>query len=68
MAQQIKGLHADLYDVGFAQSDDAGDGIIAEPVWDDPLMVAVSARHPLLAYKRLPLEEVLCYPLVLGDP
>ncbi|PNE69949.1 hypothetical protein A8H38_29305 [Burkholderia thailandensis] len=32
------------------------------------LMVAVPARHPLLAHKYLPLEEVLHYPLVLGDP
>ncbi len=31
-------------------------------------MVAVPARHPLLTYKRIPLEEVLRYPLVLGDP
>lgn len=67
LSQQINGLRNDLYDVGFAQSDDAGDGIICESVWDDPLMVAVPARHPLLAYKRLPLEEVLRYPLVLGD-
>ncbi|AFT71061.1 putative plasmid replication regulatory trar transcription regulator protein [Alloalcanivorax dieselolei B5] len=68
LAQQIKGLHEDLYDVGFAQSDEVGDGVIAEPVWGDPLMVAVPARHPLLKYKRIPLEEVLHYPLVLGDP
>ncbi|AOJ44508.1 LysR family transcriptional regulator [Burkholderia thailandensis] len=68
LAQQIKGLQGDLYDVGFAQSDDVDDGIIVEPVWDDPLMVAVPARHPLLAHKYLPLEEVLHYPLVLGDP
>jgi len=65
---QIKGLNDDLYDVGFARSDEVGDGIIAEAVWNDPLMVAVPARHPLLAYKRIPLEEVLRYPLVLGDP
>lgn len=31
-------------------------------------MVAVPARHPLLKYKRIPLEEVLRHPLVLGDP
>jgi DNA-binding transcriptional LysR family regulator len=68
LAQQIKGLHDDLYDVGFAQSDEVGDGVIAEPVWDDPLMVAVPARHPLLKYQRIPLDEVLRYPLVLGDP
>lgn len=68
LAQQVKGLHDDLYDVGFSQSDEVGDGIIAESVWSDPLMVAVPARHPLLSYSRLPLDEVLRYPLVLGDP
>ncbi|MCO8611179.1 LysR family transcriptional regulator [Burkholderia multivorans] len=68
LAQQIKGLHDDLYDVGFARSDEVGDGLLAEAVWNDPLMVAVPARHPLLTYKRLPLEEVLRYPLVLADP
>ena len=68
LSQQIKGLHDDLYDVGFARADEVGDGIAAIPVWRDPLMVAVPARHPLLAHKRIPLEELLRYPLVLGDP
>ena len=68
LSQQIKGLHDDLYDVGFAQSDEAGDGIIATPAWSEPLMVAVPARHPLLAHKRIPLDELLRYPLVLCDP
>lgn len=68
LSQQIKGLHEDLYDVGFAQSDDAGDGIVAESVWHDPLMVVVPARHPLLAYKRVPIDEMLRYPLALCDP
>ncbi len=67
LSQQIKGLHDDLYDVGFAQLDEVGDGLVAEPIWHDPLMVAVPARHPLLAYKRVPLDEVLRYPLALGD-
>lgn len=67
LSQQIKGLHDDLYDVGFARADEVGDGLIAEAVWNDPLMVAVPARHPLLTYKRIPLEEVLRYPLVLAD-
>ena len=31
-------------------------------------MVAVPARHPLLVHKRIPLEELLRYPLVLCDP
>lgn len=67
LSQQIKGLHDDLYDVGFAQSDEVDDGLIAEPVWYDPLMVAVPVRHPLLIYKHVPLDEVLRYPLALGD-
>lgn len=68
LSHQLKGLHDDLYDVGFAQSDEVGDGIVALPVWSDALMVAVPARHPLLAYKRIPLDELLRYPLVLCDP
>jgi len=68
LSQQIKGLHDDLYDVGFARADEVGDGIVAMPVWSDPLMVAVPARHPLLTHKRIPLEELLRYPLVLCDP
>jgi DNA-binding transcriptional LysR family regulator len=68
LSQQIKGLLDDLYDAGFAQSNEVGDGIVAEPAWDDPLTVAVPARHPLLAHRRIPLEELLRYPLVLADP
>ncbi len=68
LSQQIKGLHDDLYDVGFALSDEVGEGITAEAVWSDPLMVAVPARHPLLKHKRIPLEEMMRYPLVLCDP
>ncbi|HHF0896872.1 TPA: LysR family transcriptional regulator [Pseudomonas aeruginosa] len=68
LSQQIKGLHDDLYDVGFARADEVGDGIVASPVWNDPLMVAVPARHDLLRYKQIPLEEVLRFPLVLCDP
>ncbi|ANC42935.1 LysR family transcriptional regulator [Pandoraea pnomenusa] len=66
--QQIKGLHDDLYDVGFSMAEDAGSGILVTPAWEDELMVAVPTRHPVLAFKQVPLEEVLRYPLVLGDP
>lgn len=65
---QIKGLHEDLYDVGFSMAEDGGDGILVTPAWEDELMVAVPARHSLLAHKRVPPEEVLRHPLVLGDP
>lgn len=68
LAQQISGLHDDLYDAGFSMAEDVDDGIVVSPAWEDELMVAVPARHPVLAFKRVPLEEVLRYPLVLGDP
>ena len=68
LGQQLRGLHEDLYDPGFAQSPEAGDGIVAMPAWSDPLVVAVPARHPLLAYQRIPLDEVLRHPLVACDP
>lgn len=68
LAQQLKGLQDDLYDVGFAQSDEVGEGMAAEAVWNDPLMVAVPARHHLLKHKRIPLDDLLQFPLVLCDP
>lgn len=68
LSQQIKDLRRDLFDAGFAHSDEVGDGITAAPVWTDPLLVAVPARHPLLEYPRIPLDEVLRCPLVLCHP
>jgi len=68
LSEQMKGLNNDLFDAGFAQSDDVGQGITAEAVWSDPLMVTVPARHPILTHGRIPLREVLRYPLVLCHP
>lgn len=68
LSQQLKGLRNDLYDAGFARSDEIGEGLQAVPVWEDPLVVALPARHPLLAYGALPLSNVLDFPLVLCHP
>lgn len=68
LAQQIRGLSGDLYDAGFTLSPDVGEALMAVPAWSDPMVVAVPPRHPLLVHKRLPLGEVLRYPLVLCDP
>src|SRR3546814_12394366 len=61
-------LHDDLLDIGFALSNAVHDGLVAEPVWTDPLPVIVPARHPLLAHVQVPLPEALKFPLVLCDP
>jgi DNA-binding transcriptional LysR family regulator len=68
LGQQIKGLRTDLYDAGFARSDEVGVGILTAAVWNDPLVLALPARHPLLVHKYIPLQEALKYPLVLCHP
>lgn len=68
LSQQVRGLHEDVYDVGFSLTNEVGDGIVAHPLWSEPMVVAVPARHPLLAYRHIPLDELLRYPLVLFDP
>lgn len=68
LAEQLRGLRSGSFNIAFAYVADAGDGIIAEPVWCDPVVVAVSERHPLLIHKEVPLDELARYPLVTGDP
>src|SRR5258708_69305 len=68
LAQQIKGLRTDLYDAGFARSDEVVEGILTAAVWNDPLVLALPARHPLLVHKHIPLADALRYPLVLCHP
>lgn len=68
LSQQIRGLHDGQYDVGLSLSNEVDDGIVAHPLWSEPLVVAVPPRHPLLAYRYIPPEELLRYPLVLFDP
>ncbi len=68
LAQQIQGLHDDLYDAGFSMADEVGDGILAIPAWEDELMVALHSRHALLEHRHVPLEKVLRHWMVLGDP
>ena len=38
LSQQTKGLNSDLYDAGFAKSDEVGEGILAEAIWSEPLV------------------------------
>jgi DNA-binding transcriptional LysR family regulator len=42
LSKQIRGLNDDLYDVGFAQSAEVGEGLLAEPAWSDH-----QHRHPV---------------------
>ncbi len=61
LSQVVGRLGNDLYDAAFAMVGEMEAGVVATPVWQDPLVVAMPARHPLLTHKRVPLEEVMRY-------
>ncbi|HBP4890017.1 TPA: LysR family transcriptional regulator [Pseudomonas aeruginosa] len=68
LAEQLRGLRSGDITIGFAHTGEVGEEILAEPIWQDPLVVAVPTRHPLLAHKEIPLLDLASYPLVLCDP
>lgn len=67
-AMQTRGLLDDLFAVGLSQTANQADGLLAVPVWHDPLVVTLPARHQLLAHREIPLEELAGHPLVLCEP
>lgn len=68
LTEQLHGLRSGDFTIGFAHTEDVGDDIIAEPIWQDPLVAVVPARHPLLAFKEIELRELAHYPLIMCDP
>ncbi|OJV57286.1 MAG: LysR family transcriptional regulator [Burkholderiales bacterium 68-10] len=68
LAEQLRGLRSGDFTLGFAHTADVGDDIVAEAIWREPLVIAVPARHELLAHKEIPLHELGSHPLVLCDP
>ena len=68
LAEQLRGLPSGDFTIGFAHTAEVGDDIVAEPIWRDPLVIAVPARHALLVHKKVPLHELRGHPLVLCDP
>lgn len=68
LAQLLHGLDAGLFEIGLAVLGELDGRTVAAPLWHDPLVVALPQRHPLLAYKEVPLQEMVNYSLVLCDP
>ncbi|MDF8361259.1 LysR family transcriptional regulator [Achromobacter anxifer] len=68
LAEQLRGLRSGAFMIGLAHTADVGAGIIADPLWRDPLLIVVPARHELLSHKEVPLHELGGRPLVLCDP
>lgn len=68
LAEQLRGLRSGDFTIGFAHTSDVGGGIVAEPIWRDPLVIAMPTRHELLVHKEVPLHKLGLHPLVLCDP
>jgi len=68
LAELLKGLQHDLFDVGFACAPGEPHGLSSETLWQTELVVALPPRHPLLVHKRVPLAELASCPLVLFHP
>lgn len=64
--QLLNGLRLDLFDAGLTLTSEAQREIVSLPVWHDALVVLVPLRHPLLAHREVPLDEVLSYPLIVS--
>ncbi len=64
-AEQVEALRAGRIQVGLARPP-VGDAALAlEPLAEEPLVVAVWARHPLAASRRVALESLAGEPFVL---
>lgn len=61
----IKALEHDQIDIGFTVQKNALDGINFQTVWWDRFAVAIPKNHPLLSLEKLPLEELVKYPVIL---
>lgn len=68
LAEQIRGLRDGDFCIGFAHTADVGYGITAHSLWSDALVAVIPARHTLLAYKEVPLDELARHPLIMCDP
>jgi len=67
LAEQRHGLRSGHFHVGFAHTPEVGPGIVADPMWSDPIVLAMRSRHPLLAFKEVPLEELKNHSLLMCD-
>ena len=64
-AEQVAALRAGELDAGFLREPAAADDLAREPVLREPFAIALPARHPLAARRRLPLGALAGEPFVL---
>ncbi|MBV6273205.1 LysR family transcriptional regulator [Alcaligenaceae bacterium CGII-47] len=68
LSEQIHGLRHGLLELGLARSNVPRREIITTPLWQDTLVAVVPKNHPILRHQRIPLDELLKYPMIGSDP
>lgn len=68
VSEMSKALCHDQIDAGFSAYSEPGNGLRNEMVWTDRPAVAIPRNHPLLSLAKVPLQEVVRYPLILCHP
>ncbi len=64
----VKAVRHGQIDAALALSDEAGEGVLAAPLWRNPLVVVLPADHPLCDHDPVGLADVLRHPLILYHP
>ena len=60
---RLEDVRAGRLDAAFVRGVEAAPGLRLLPLWDDPLVVALPASHPLAARDRLDLSDLAALPL-----
>ncbi|MBV6690362.1 LysR family transcriptional regulator [Xanthomonas euvesicatoria pv. physalidis] len=67
LPELLRGLRSGDFTVGFTHTDEVGEGIAVEPIWQARMVVVIPARHPLLAFREVPVEELFRVSLIMCD-
>ncbi len=68
VAEMIKALEHEQIDIGFTIQKSMLDGLNIQIAWWDRFAIAVPRNHPLISLEKVPLDELIKYPLVLCHP
>jgi DNA-binding transcriptional LysR family regulator len=66
--EQHEALQTERVDIGLTFGMNQTSGMVLEPIWSDPIVVAVPCEHPLAGAGALTLRAVVAHTLVLCHP
>lgn len=66
--EQHEALQTERVDIGLTFGMGQASGMVVEPIWSDPVVVAVPRTHPLASAASLTLDQVTAHTLVLCHP